>query len=104
MHQLQPFTQIRQTVLVIGTPGKMLPCGKLTVIPIGWGSSSGTQVSGSAPAGGIGYASLHAHFCCWSMHGCEEVACMARPGKFARLRHECRLVAQTKHSQQGDER
>ena len=36
----------------------MLPCGKPTVIPIGWGSSSGTQVSGSAPAGGMGYTSL----------------------------------------------
>lgn len=47
-----------QTVLVKGTPGKTLPCGKVIEIPIGWGSSSGTQVSGSAPAGGIGYASL----------------------------------------------
>lgn len=36
----------------------MLPWGRLIEIPMGWGSSSGTQVSGSAPAGGVGYANL----------------------------------------------
>jgi len=36
----------------------MLPWGRLIEIPMGWGSSSGTQVSASAPAGGVGYASL----------------------------------------------
>ncbi len=36
----------------------MLPWGRVIEIPMGWGSSSGTQVSGSAPAGGVGYASL----------------------------------------------
>lgn len=53
-------------------------------MPMGWGSSSGTQVSGSAPAGGIGYASLQGrqvYMCHWKLaeHECGQTDCTQKP-------------------------